>query len=33
LQILNIIHNHDADCAFPTRTLHVESIPETVMAR
>ncbi|MGK0405387.1 MAG: MscS family membrane protein [Oleispira sp.] len=32
LQILNIIHNHDADCAFPTRTLHVESMPETVIA-
>ena len=28
LQILNIIHAHDADCAFPTRTLHVESMPE-----
>jgi MscS family membrane protein len=32
LQILNIIHNHDADCAFPTRTLHVESMPENVIA-
>jgi MscS family membrane protein len=32
LQILNIIHNNDADCAFPTRTLHVESVPETVVA-
>jgi MscS family membrane protein len=32
LQILNIIHNNDADCAFPTRTLHVESIPENVIA-
>lgn len=28
LKILNIIHAHDADCAFPTRTLHVESMPE-----
>jgi MscS family membrane protein len=32
LQILNIIHNHDADCAFPTRTLQVESIPKNVIA-
>jgi MscS family membrane protein len=32
LQILNIIHDHDADCAFPTRTLHVESLPENVIA-
>jgi MscS family membrane protein len=32
LQILNIIHDHDADCAFPTRTLQVESIPENVTA-
>jgi MscS family membrane protein len=28
LQILNIIHKHEADCAFPTQTLHIESIPE-----
>ncbi|HCM04505.1 MAG TPA: mechanosensitive ion channel protein MscS [Oceanospirillales bacterium] len=28
LKILNIIHSHDADCAFPTRTLHVESMPD-----
>lgn len=28
LKILNIIHAHDADCAFPTRTLHLDSMPE-----
>lgn len=28
LKILNIIHSHEADCAFPTRTLHVESMPD-----
>lgn len=28
LKILNIIHENDADCAFPTRTLHLESMPE-----
>jgi MscS family membrane protein len=28
LQVLNIIHEHDADCAFPTQTLHIKSIPE-----
>lgn len=28
LKILNIIHEHDADCAFPTRTLHLDSMPE-----
>ena len=28
LQILNIIHKNEADCAFPTQTLHIESIPE-----
>jgi MscS family membrane protein len=27
-QVLNIIHEHGADCAFPTQTLHIESIPE-----
>lgn len=28
LKILNIIHSHDADCAFPTHTLHLDSMPE-----
>ena len=28
LKILNIIHENEADCAFPTRTLHLESMPE-----
>ena len=32
LKILNIIHEHDADCAFPSRTLHVESMPELMQA-
>ncbi|MFT6190589.1 MAG: MscS family membrane protein [Oleispira sp.] len=27
-QVLNIIHEHGADCAFPTQTLHIKSIPE-----
>ena len=30
LKILNIIHEHDADCAFPTQTLHIDSVPETL---
>lgn len=28
LRIMDIIHEHDADCAFPTRTLHLDSVPE-----
>jgi MscS family membrane protein len=28
LKILDIIHKHEADCAFPTQTLHIDSIPE-----
>lgn len=28
LKIMDIIHAEGADCAFPTRTLHVESMPE-----
>ncbi|MFM2485339.1 mechanosensitive ion channel family protein [Celerinatantimonas yamalensis] len=28
LQILAIIHQAGADCAFPTQTLHIESLPE-----
>ncbi|WP_051219273.1 mechanosensitive ion channel family protein [Oceanobacter kriegii] len=30
LQIINIIHDEGADCAFPTRTLHLESMPENL---
>ena len=30
LKILNIIHEHGADCAFPSRTLHLESVPESL---
>jgi MscS family membrane protein len=33
LKVLNIIHSHDADCAFPTRTLHLESMPENLATR
>ena len=29
LKILNIIEGHGAQCAFPTSTLHVDSLPET----
>jgi MscS family membrane protein len=32
LQVLNIIHKHEADCAFPTQTLHIESMPENANA-
>lgn len=32
LEILNIIHQHGADCAFPTRTLQLESVPPELMA-
>ncbi len=27
LQVLAIIHQHGGDCAFPTRTLHLDSLP------
>lgn len=27
LNVLGIIHDHGADCAFPTRSLHLESVP------
>ncbi len=27
LQVLDIIHRHGADVAFPTRTLHIENVP------
>ncbi|OUS40832.1 mechanosensitive ion channel protein MscS [Oleispira antarctica] len=30
LQILDIIHKHEADCAFPTQTVHIDSIPEAM---
>ena len=33
LEILDIIHQHDADCAFPTRTLQVESLPEGLVGQ
>jgi len=29
LQVLDIIHKHEADCAFPTQTLHIDSMPES----
>ena len=31
LKIMNIIDQHSAEMAFPTTTLHVESIPETLL--
>ena len=30
LKIIDIIHAEGADCAFPTQTIHVESMPEAV---
>ena len=33
LKILDIIHQHEADCAFPTQTLHVESVPEAFLEK
>jgi len=27
LKVLDIIHQHSADCAFPTQTLHLDSLP------
>lgn len=30
LKIINIIHELGADCAFPTQTLHIESLPEGI---
>jgi len=30
LQVLNIIHKHEADCAFPTQTLHIDSVPASL---
>ncbi|MGB1092108.1 MAG: mechanosensitive ion channel family protein [Oceanobacter sp.] len=31
LQLIDIIHQHGADCAFPTRTLHLDSTPEALL--
>ncbi|NRA25518.1 MAG: mechanosensitive ion channel family protein, partial [Oleispira sp.] len=28
LKTLEIIHKHEADCAFPTQTLHIDSMPK-----
>lgn len=33
LEILEIIHSYDADCAFPTRTLQLESVPPELLAQ
>lgn len=33
LKVLEIIHSHGADCAFPTRSLHLESVPAALSAR
>jgi len=30
LQVLDIIHKHEADCAFPTQTVHIDSMPEVL---
>ena len=30
LQVLDIIHKHEADCAFPTQTLHIDSMPKNL---
>lgn len=30
LKVLDIIHKHDADCAFPTQTLHIDSMPKLI---
>jgi len=30
LRIMDIIHANEADCAFPTRTLHLETLPAGV---
>ncbi|ASP38380.1 mechanosensitive ion channel protein MscS [Bacterioplanes sanyensis] len=32
LKVMDIIHSHGADCAFPTRTLHLDSMPEALQA-
>lgn len=31
LKVLEVIHSHGADCAFPTRSLHLESVPAAVL--
>ncbi|MFM2480108.1 mechanosensitive ion channel family protein [Celerinatantimonas sp. YJH-8] len=33
LQIIAIIHDAGADCAFPTQTLHIDSLPEAVLSK
>ncbi len=33
LKIMDIIHECGADCAFPTRTLHIDSMPPAVTAK
>ena len=30
LKTLEIIHKHEADCAFPTQTLHIDSMPKAL---
>lgn len=32
LKVMDIIHESGADCAFPTRTLHLDSLPEGVVS-
>lgn len=32
LKVMEIIHDSGADCAFPTRTLHLDSMPEGVLS-
>lgn len=31
LRVLEIIHQHGADCAFPTQTLHLDSVPPELL--
>ena len=33
LKVMDIIHDSGADCAFPTRTLHLESMPAELSGR
>ena len=33
LKTLEIIHKHEADCAFPTQTLHIDSMPKALANR
>jgi MscS family membrane protein len=32
LKVMDITHESGADCAFPTRTLHLDSLPEGVVS-